>query len=280
MAACLATAALAAGPAMAASPIWTWTGFYAGANIGYSWGHSNGTMTLSDAASDSVLSTSGADFSLNGVIGGGQIGYNWQNNNWVYGLEADIQGSAQKGSGATACPGGSLAAPPASLNSACALGHLGDTTPFNTAALPVNDSLSESLDWFGTVRGRIGPTITPTVFGYVTGGLAYGDVSVTNTVSGTNLIGPQGTNTVTAVPVAASMSNTTLKVGWTVGCGVEGVITGNWTGKVEYLYVDLGNVSGSFVTPVVAPSGALVAAGYNSHITDNILRVGFNYQFH
>ncbi len=60
-------------------------------------------------------------------------------------------------------------------------------------------------------------------------------------------------------------------MGWTVGAGIEGVISGNWTAKLEYLYVDLGNVSGSFVTPIVAPSGAFVTASYNSHITDNML---------
>jgi len=60
------------------------------------------------------------------------------------------------------------------------------------------------------------------------------------------------------------------------GAGVEGVVSGNWTAKLEYLYhVELGNVSGSFV----APSGAFVTAGYTSHITDNILRVGFNYKW-
>ena len=275
----LATAA--SGQAVAAPPpIWTWTGFYVGANVGYSWGRSDSTQTLSDATSGTVLNSATSNFDLNGIIGGGQFGYNWQRNNWVFGLEADIQGSGQKGSANAVCPGGSLAAPPASLFSVCSPGHIGDTAPFNVAALPVNNSLSQSLDWFGTVRGRMGSTITPTVFGYVTGGLAYGQVSTTNAVSGTNLVGPQNTNGVLVVPVAASLSSTATKVGWTLGVGLEGVITGHWTGKIEYLYVDLGNVSGSFVTPVVAPSGALVVSSYNSHITDNILRVGINYQFH
>ena len=63
------------------------------------------------------------------------------------------------------------------------------------------------------------------------------------------------------------------------GRGIEGVVSGNWTAKLEYLYMDFGNVSGSFITPVVAPSGGLLTASYNSHITDNILRVGLNYRF-
>jgi outer membrane immunogenic protein len=67
-------------------------------------------------------------------------------------------------------------------------------------------------------------------------------------------------------------------VGWAVGAGVEGVVSGNWTAKIEYLYIDLRNVSGSFTTPIVAPSGAFLTSSYTSHITDNILRVGLNYK--
>ena len=59
----------------------------------------------------------------------------------------------------------------------------------------------------------------------------------------------------------------------------ELLIGGNWTAKLEYLYIDLGNISGSFVTPIVAPSGNFVTASYNSHITDNVLRVGVNYRW-
>jgi outer membrane immunogenic protein len=276
----LVSLAAASGPANSAPPppVWSWTGYYVGANVGYSWGRSNSTVTFGDAGSGAALSSAGTDFDLNGVIGGGQFGYNWQRNEWVFGLEADIQGSAQRGSGTAICPGGSLGTPPASLFGACAPGHIGDTAPFNVAALPVVDTLDQQLDWFGTVRGRLGHTITPTLYGYVTGGLAYGQVSTTNTVSGTNLIGPQGVNGVTIVPVSASMSNSTIQVGWTIGAGLEGVITGRWSGKIEYLFVDLGTVSGSFVTPVIAPSGAFLTSSYSSHITDNILRVGVNYQ--
>jgi outer membrane immunogenic protein len=68
-------------------------------------------------------------------------------------------------------------------------------------------------------------------------------------------------------------------VGWTLGAGIEGVITGNWTAKLEYLYIDLGTVSGTFLTPLIATSGAFISTSYSSHITDNILRVGLNYHF-
>ena len=196
---------------------------------------------MTDAISGTVLNSVGTTFPLNGVIGGGQIGYNWQFSNWVFGFEADIQASGQKGSTTGTCAGGSLASV-ATLNSACSPGHVGDTAPFNVAALPVTENLSERLNWFGTVRGRIGSAIMPTVLAYITGGLAFGEVSTSDTISGTNLIGPQGVNGVMIVPVSGTLSNNTTKVGWTIGGGIEGALLKNWTGKIEYLYVDLGTV--------------------------------------
>jgi outer membrane immunogenic protein len=266
-----------------ADPGWNWTGWYAGANIGYSWGRDHGPITLSDPVAGTLFSVTG-NTRLDGVIGGGQIGYNWQSQNWVYGLEADIQASGQRGNTNLVCPGGAptaLTGPPglAILNGTCSPGHVGDTAPFNVPAFPVTDSVSEKLDWFGTFRGRIGPTVTPKTFAYLTGGLAYGHVSVANTVSGVNIIGPQGVNGSTLVPVGGGISNGTIKVGWTIGAGIETVLWGHWTGKIEYLYIDLGTVSGSFITPIITPAGNNLIASYSSHVTDNILRVGLNYQF-
>jgi outer membrane immunogenic protein len=287
IAALIGTPALAADMALKApppaDPIWTWTGWYVGGNIGYSWGRDHGPITLSDPVAGTLFSVTG-NTRLDGVIGGGQIGYNWQIKNWVYGLEADIQASGQRGNTNIVCPGGTptaLTGPAglAILNGTCSPGHVGDTAPFNVPALPVTDSLSEKLDWFGTFRGRIGPTVTPKTFAYLTGGLAYGHVSVADTVIGTNIIGPQGVNGSTLVPVGGGVSNGTIKVGWTIGCGIESVLWGNWTGKIEYLYIDLGTVSGSLVTPVITAAGNNLIASYSSHVTDNILRVGLNYQF-
>jgi outer membrane immunogenic protein len=257
-------------------PVYDWTGFYVGGNVGYSWGNSSGTQTLTDPGPPStVLNSAATKFNMDGVIGGGQIGYNWQTGRWVYGLEADIQASGQAGNGSAVCAGGTATV----LNSLCALGHLGDTVPFNVPAFPVTGTLAESLDWFGTVRGRIGVLADPKVLLYATGGLAYGEVSASNTIGGNNITGPQGVNGSTITPFTGAFSSSSLRVGWTVGAGVEGVISGNWTAKLEYLYIDLGNVSGSFTTPLIAPSGAFATGGYSSHITDNILRVGVNYKF-
>jgi outer membrane immunogenic protein len=269
--------------------VYDWTGFYVGGNVGYSWGRSSTNEAFTDALAGTILSAATAKFNLNGVIGGGQAGYNWQRDKWVFGLEADIQGSGEKGSTNAVCPGNpTVFTPPfgsstvAAVSSACSLGHAGDTNIGNVNGQAVTNSLSEKIEWFGTFRGRIGPTITPTILAYVTGGLAYGSVKATDTVSGTNVTNPggQGVNGGTVLtPVNGAFGSSSTRVGWTVGAGIEGAIGGNWTAKLEYLYIDLGNVSGSFITPVVGPSGAFVTASYNSHVTDNILRVGVNYRW-
>jgi outer membrane immunogenic protein len=274
----VAFAAITAAEAAAQTPpIWNWAGFYVGGNFGYSWGRSNSTLTLSDATTGTALDSAAVAFAINGIIGGGQIGYNWQRGNWVFGLETDIEGSGQRSGqgGSLVCPGGSGGPPPGGIQGTCSAGHLPDGT--SIAAAAVTDSLSEKIDWFGTLRGRLGPTITPTLWAYLTGGLAYGRVSAADTVSGTNfdLFGD-------AIPVTATLNPDSTKIGWTFGGGFEALLGGRWTGKIEYLYIDFGDVSGSFLTPIVTPPGTppghLLAASFNSHITDNILRVGVNYK--
>ena len=220
-------------------PVYNWTGFYIGGNLGYSWGRSNDTSTLTTAGGTVLLATSDKT-DLNGIVGGGQIGYNWQMQSWVWGIEADIQGTDEKGSRAF-----SFTPPPALTN---------NLAP--TITLPF--ALSQKIDWFGTVRGRVGVLATPTVLLYATGGLAYGQVNSSETVGG---------------PLPAAFSQSSTNVGWTVGAGIEGAIGGNWTAKLEYLYVDLGTVSGSFTLPNTD------IISHSSHITDNVLRAGINYRF-
>jgi outer membrane immunogenic protein len=232
-------------PVMA--PVYDWTGFYIGGNVGYSWGRSSDTSTLTNGAG-TVLFTSGAGANMDGVIGGGQIGYNWQVQNWVWGLEADIQGSDQKGRRDFLCPIG-----------VCTPGALILVAP--GPAVPV--ALDQKLEWFGTVRGRVGVLATPQVLFYATGGLAYGEVN-TSAVIGAGAFGFNAHDT---------------RVGYTVGAGVEGVIAGNWTAKLEYLYMDLGRTSGSFLTTIPALGGGVLSYNYSSRITDNIVRVGVNYKF-
>jgi outer membrane immunogenic protein len=151
------------------------------------------------------------------------------------------------------------------------------------------------IEWFGTVRGRLGVLITDRVLLYGTGGLAYGQVklssntltngAVIDLISGPNPFGP---------PNSAAFSTSKTNVGFSVGGGIEGIFSlwlpANWTWKLEYLYLDLGSLdtAASFATGL--PGGLLGQEGFGSpltmaitthtHFTDNIVRVGLNYQFH
>ena len=76
--------------------------------------------------------------------------------------------------------------------------------------------------------------------------------------------------------LAFAGSTTDTRVGWTVGAGIEGMITQNWTAKLEYLYMDLGRFNTATFT--LAP-GSVVGVNVSSKFTDNILRAGINYKF-
>ena len=106
-----------------------------------------------------------------------------------------------------------------------------------------------SNNYLGTVRGRIGYAFDR-FLPYFTGGLAYGDIKATASLP----------------PLAVSASKS--KLGWTIGGGLEYAFLGNWSAKLEYLYVDLGSADLG-----IAP------AINNVSFKENILRFGLNYKF-
>lgn len=166
-----------------------------------------------------------------GALGGGQIGYNWQYGN-LLGFSNVVLGLEAdiQGSGFR--------------DSRTCLGA-GDCALVGT-------QFDQKLGWFGTVRGRVGLATGP-VLSYFTGGFAYGGAN-----TAVNIIGAPATS--------SSVSNTLT--GWTIGSGIEAALGGNWTGKIEYLYLDLGNQSG----------GVPGLYAYGSDIREHIFRVGLNYR--
>jgi outer membrane immunogenic protein len=235
-------------------PVYNWTGCYVGGNIGYSWGRARGDINDPDLGSEFGLpGLFSISHNLNGVIGGGQAGCQRQfDNSWVLGLEADFQGSAEKHS--------RNFSDPFTVNNGEGVGT-------------ISQSIEAKIQWFGTWRARAGYLITPTIMLYGTGGLAYGKVSVTDNIAATITAAP-GALAFPPFFGASSISASTIKVGWTLGAGVEGALFNwnNWTWKAEYLYIDLGSVSGSGVDPFRFPVSA------NAKVTDNIVRVGLNYR--
>ncbi len=127
-----------------------------------------------------------------------------------------------------------------------------ECTPITARA----DTVDQRLNWFGTTRGRIGLATGP-VLSYVTGGFAYGGVNTDVATS----FGPN---------LSTGSFNQT-RTGYTYGSGVEASLGGNWTGKLEYLYLNLGTQSGGFGT------GPLPGV-FNSEIREHIFRAGLNYR--
>jgi outer membrane immunogenic protein len=83
-------------PPPVVSPIYDWSGFYAGINGG--WGTSHNCWTRTATAGAPILPVSEGCHDADGGTVGGQIGYRWQASNWVFGLEAqgnwaDFRGS-------------------------------------------------------------------------------------------------------------------------------------------------------------------------------------------
>lgn len=246
-----------------------WTGFYVGLNAGGTFGGdssnsvSGGPIAVfnnsnaSFNAINAVGSTIGGNVSNSsgGFIGGGQVGYNFQTGNFVWGIEADIQGIA----GSSNSSGVSASAPGAGADI------------WNGTV-----STTKSLDYLGTVRGRVGFLITPTLLIYGTGGLAYGGAN-----AGSSFLGTDTLFTSQAVITGSNQSDTL--VGWTAGGGLEWMFFPNWSFKVEYLYYNLGSAHYSDgVLSNFNDTGVLFTQGLpvsKASFNGNIVRVGVNYHF-
>lgn len=232
-------------------PMFSWTGLYGGVNIGYGFGSSSPESGWLAAA---PAYYGGANQDLNGVLGGGQVGYNYQFSPWlVLGVEADIQA--------------------ADLNTQNNLLGLG-VPGVNLAHV----NSAKSVDWFGTVRGRLGLTLpsVPNLMFFGTAGFAYGQVD--HTVSLSNLyVAAPGPGVVTGRSKYFETAT-----GWTAGGGVEWTPMAfpAWSLKVEYLYTDLGSSTQTnfgFLTnnPALPP----FIGQHNSSTRFHTIRAGLNWHF-
>jgi len=229
-----------------------WSGFYLGGNAGYSVGRNPTTASIANANGGFVNSNESFTMAPAGGLGGFQVGYNRQAGHAVFGIEADWQATGQR-------------------DRACLFSCL-DATIFGG---PFRLTEEQKLDWFATVRGRVGYAADHWLW-YVTGGVAFARMESNRVYTkGAGLLNPQ-------LPTTIVGSNANFdRVGFALGTGVETAIAGNWTAKLEYLYLDLGTVSDTFgaVDPPGFGPPQPVNITHTSSIRDHIIRAGINYRF-
>jgi outer membrane immunogenic protein len=124
---------------------------------------------------------------ISGATGGVLAGYNWQAGRMVLGVESDFSLTNLDGARANAA----------------------------------GTTFKADIDKMGSMRGRVGFLMTPSMMLYATGGLAWAGVDLTS--------------------VGSPIRTSEFLRGWQLGTGVEWKFAPNWTLRTEYIYTDLGD---------------------------------------
>ncbi len=254
-------ALLFAGPAVAADlpvrapvkapppllvPVYSWTGWYIGGNIGGVTEHASGTSDFLDTGVGAPFNANPQNntFSNTRVIAGAQGGYNWQFSPWgVLGFEADWDFTD---TGYSFCRQTDI------LSIAC-LDQLPNVNGF--------EAIQSRTKWFITTRARFGFLAAPTLLIYGTGGAAFGDVE-TNLTQSCLVLGCGARSTALTL---LSLRTDDIKSGWAAGAGVEWMFAPNWTLRGEWLHIDLGTITNSLST-AGSVNGGFTPAGVQTTV--------------
>jgi outer membrane immunogenic protein len=232
-------------PVVAVAPAFTWTGCYVGGHVGWGWGKKR-----FDNPDFAIFAPIGESFDLavNGLIAGGQVGCDRQfQNGVVLGFEGSGSWSNMKGSAANT---------------------------FTVPGLITRDGTAEAdVEWLASMTVRVGRALDRVLF-YGKGGAAF--VGDTYRYSGlttclTICIGPN--------PAPFDFNGEEVRIGWTLGAGVEWAIHSSWSAKLEYDYFDFGTRRVTFYDP--NGFGILGPVGLPVDVTQRIqtIRLGLNYRF-
>jgi outer membrane immunogenic protein len=248
------------------APVFSWTGFYVGGQVGAGWGTSQtdvdvGNTFIGPPVNQSINQLLAGNLNLivplpqvqmNGFVGGGQAGYNWQSGVMVYGLEGDIFWSGLKG---------------------------------HTDCFAVLNCSNE-IRWMADITARIGFTVGDRGLVYIKGGAAWADanVGINQSVALASTLGP---GFVANGAITGSGSKNIF--GGTLGTGIEYAFLPGWSAKVEYDYFDFGNQN--LTVPITAGGGIAINNGpafagsigirtpVTIHEQIHTVRLGVNYHF-
>ena len=175
----------------------SWSGFSIGVHAGHGFEGAGDQRNITDG-----LGFIDRDFNsvkMEGAFAGASLARDWQTGNVVVGIVADISKSDFSG---FSIPDGNI---------------------------QNDDGFETKIDWFGTVRGKLGYASGPYLL-YATGGLAYGRVKAT-----------QGDVDNGTFDSAGVVTGRETRLGWAAGGGIDVAVGSNLILGVEYLYVDLGD---------------------------------------
>jgi outer membrane immunogenic protein len=252
------TAAFAQQPmsAVSAKSAFNWSGFYVGLNAGGSW-YDGGTVA--GAAVVPPASIAGIPMfgsSSPGFTGGGLAGYNYQIGRGVVGAEADFNYLNLRSQ------------------------REGGTSRFGLLTETFSIVGRSQVDWFGTLRVRLGAVPVERLLLYGTGGLAYGKVE-TNEANSKIFVSIQSNNGY--IDSADSRfwqgSGSEIKLGWTAGIGAEYAVTPQVAVRAEYLHVDLGksNAVESFQATAPVQSQIFYTTSHDNKFS--VARAAITYKF-
>lgn len=253
-----------------------WTGFYLGGNAGY-WRSQTNKVTTRGSTSFinpsfefgasnianalAKIATNHSSLHSNGFIGGGQIGYNYETTKRVLlGLNIDFDGLTNSN-------------------------NTFDSQ--KTVALADFDenyvgtwSVTQKINYLGTVGARLGYLYYPTFLVYALGGFAYGNVTLNTAWTAQESLGP------TVFPAISTQNNLSETLtGWTAGSGVEWLFKPNWSTMLQYTYYSLNNLNSSValaqinesVSPPVLWGSATADTALS--LSTWTIRLGINYHF-
>ncbi len=212
-----------------------WTGFHIGVHGGLAAGDFNYPF---HASYYDYLNLDGeAEITASGGFAGVSVGGDYQWDNFVLGVVGDAQWSGYEGE----------------------LSIEGSIEDLGSAEIEAGSS----LEWFATVRGRVG-FVWDRALIYGTGGVAFGEIESGYSAS---ISDDEGNSE------SLSDSVKTDHVGWTVGAGIEYMLTNNVSFKTEYLYIDFGDEE------IIGFSDEGISAGLDVETQFHTIKAGVSYRF-
>jgi outer membrane immunogenic protein len=153
------------------------------------------------------------------------IGYRVQLGWWVVGIEGDW-----------------------SWKKAETSSNLTSSTQLLAGSVLRTDQFSGSVKqtWDASIRGRVGTLVTPWSLLYLTGGVAFGEISGTFAYNGSLFSCSSPCSTTPFATAASQAAWSDTRVGSTVGAGWETEVWAGWKARAEYRYTDFGRYTKAF----------------------------------